>query len=92
MSDVATRIRDEVTQNDVVLFMKGTPVFPQCGFSAATVEVLGGLPALAGAEMGLSTPQIGSRIAEIVREGRADAALVPDSLLGVLAAVAPSRL
>ncbi|WP_336992650.1 3-isopropylmalate dehydrogenase [Leucobacter sp. VD1] len=59
---------------------------------AATVEVLGGLPALAGAEMGLSTPQIGSRIAEIVREGRADAALVPDSLLGVLAAVAPSRL
>ncbi|TWS97555.1 Grx4 family monothiol glutaredoxin [Reyranella sp. CPCC 100927] len=40
MSDVATRIRDEVTQNDVVLFMKGTPVFPQCGFSAATVEVL----------------------------------------------------
>ncbi|HKU98350.1 MAG TPA: Grx4 family monothiol glutaredoxin [Vineibacter sp.] len=40
MSDVATRIRDEVTQNDVVLFMKGTPVFPQCGFSAAVVEVL----------------------------------------------------
>ena len=40
MSDVATRIRDEVTQTDVVLFMKGTPVFPQCGFSAAVVEVL----------------------------------------------------
>ena len=40
MSDVATRIRDEVTQHDVVLFMKGTPVFPQCGFSAAVVEVL----------------------------------------------------
>jgi monothiol glutaredoxin len=40
MSDVATRIRDEVTSNDVVLFMKGTPVFPQCGFSAAVVEVL----------------------------------------------------
>ncbi|HJQ60897.1 MAG TPA: Grx4 family monothiol glutaredoxin [Vineibacter sp.] len=40
MSDVATRIRDEVTNNDVVLFMKGTPVFPQCGFSAAVVEVL----------------------------------------------------
>ena len=40
MSDVATRIRDEVTRNDVVLFMKGTPVFPQCGFSAAVVEVL----------------------------------------------------
>ncbi len=40
MSDVATRIKDEVTSNDVVLFMKGTPVFPQCGFSAAVVEVL----------------------------------------------------
>jgi monothiol glutaredoxin len=40
MSDVATRIRDEVNSNDVVLFMKGTPVFPQCGFSAAVVEVL----------------------------------------------------
>ncbi len=40
MSDVASRIRDEVGSNDVVLFMKGTPVFPQCGFSAAVVEVL----------------------------------------------------
>jgi monothiol glutaredoxin len=40
MSDVASRIKDEVTSNDVVLFMKGTPVFPQCGFSAAVVEVL----------------------------------------------------
>jgi monothiol glutaredoxin len=37
---VAERIRKEVTDNDVVLFMKGTPVFPQCGFSAAVVQVL----------------------------------------------------
>ncbi len=59
---------------------------------AATVEVLGGLPALSGAEMGLSTPQIGTRIAQIVRDGRADAALVPDSLLGALASLEPSRL
>ena len=34
------RIRDEIGKNDVLLFMKGTPVFPQCGFSAAVVEVL----------------------------------------------------
>lgn len=34
------RIKNEVTQNEVVLFMKGTPVFPQCGFSAAVVQVL----------------------------------------------------
>jgi len=37
---VAERIRQELDGNDVVLFMKGTPVFPQCGFSAAVVQVL----------------------------------------------------
>ena len=37
---VNERIRQEIGQNDVVLFMKGTPVFPQCGFSAAVVQVL----------------------------------------------------
>ena len=34
------RIQSEIASNDVVLFMKGTPVFPQCGFSAATVQIL----------------------------------------------------
>ena len=34
------RIQTEVDSNDVLLFMKGTPVFPQCGFSAAVVQVL----------------------------------------------------
>ncbi len=34
------RIQTEVDENDVILFMKGTPVFPQCGFSAAVVQVL----------------------------------------------------
>ena len=37
---VFDRIRDEIGKNDVLLFMKGTPVFPQCGFSAAVVDVL----------------------------------------------------
>ncbi|MBX3453453.1 Grx4 family monothiol glutaredoxin [Ferrovibrio sp.] len=37
---VADRIKQEVTDNDIVLFMKGTPVFPQCGFSAVVVQVL----------------------------------------------------
>ncbi len=36
----ADRIRQEIETNDVVLFMKGTPVFPQCGFSAAVVQIL----------------------------------------------------
>ena len=34
------RIDQEVGGNDVVLFMNGTPVFPQCGFSAVVVQVL----------------------------------------------------
>ena len=34
------RIKNEVENNEVLLFMKGTPVFPQCGFSAAVVQVL----------------------------------------------------
>jgi monothiol glutaredoxin len=34
------RIQADIADNDVVLFMKGTPVFPQCGFSAAVVEIL----------------------------------------------------
>ena len=37
---VFERIRKEVADNPVVVFMKGTPVFPQCGFSAAVVQVL----------------------------------------------------
>lgn len=34
------RIKKEIENNEVVLFMKGTAVFPQCGFSAAVVQVL----------------------------------------------------
>jgi len=34
------RIKSEIDEQDVVLFMKGTPVFPQCGFSAAVVQIL----------------------------------------------------
>ena len=34
------RIQKEIDGSDVVLFMKGTPLFPQCGFSAAVVDVL----------------------------------------------------
>ena len=38
--DVSENIKNEIKSNDVVLFMKGTTVFPMCGFSAATVQVL----------------------------------------------------
>jgi len=37
---VQQRISQEVADNPVVLYMKGTPVFPQCGFSAAVVQIL----------------------------------------------------
>jgi monothiol glutaredoxin len=37
---VFDRIQEEITDSDVVLFMKGTPVFPQCGFSATVAQVL----------------------------------------------------
>jgi len=41
MSNTAhDRIQNEVASSDVLLFMKGTPVFPQCGFSAAVVQIL----------------------------------------------------
>ena len=35
-----SQIENEIASQEVVLFMKGTPVFPQCGFSAAVVGVL----------------------------------------------------
>jgi monothiol glutaredoxin len=43
MASIHERIAQDVASNDVVLFMKGTPVFPQCGFSAAVVQILSDL-------------------------------------------------
>ncbi|MHB1513486.1 MAG: Grx4 family monothiol glutaredoxin [Acidiferrobacter sp.] len=37
---IEERIRQQVTENDVVLYMKGTPQFPQCGFSGKSVQIL----------------------------------------------------
>ena len=38
--DVQSTIKEQVTTHQVVLYMKGTPQFPQCGFSATAVQVL----------------------------------------------------
>ena len=38
--NVQEQIRHQVTANSVVLYMKGTPQSPQCGFSGATVQIL----------------------------------------------------
>ena len=41
--DVSENIKNEISSNNVVLFMKGTPVFPMCGFSATIAQILSDL-------------------------------------------------
>lgn len=64
MSDVINRIENEIKNNKVVIFMKGTAEAPQCGFSAASVAVLKTFPyafksvnILADPEIRASLPQ-----------------------------------
>ena len=45
---VNERIKKEINSQDVMVFMKGSPMFPQCGFSAATVQAL----SMAGVKFG----------------------------------------
>jgi monothiol glutaredoxin len=40
MADINQRIQSEIDGSPVMLFMKGTPMFPQCGFSARVVQIL----------------------------------------------------
>jgi monothiol glutaredoxin len=40
MTTVADQIKNDISQNDVVLYMKGTPVQPMCGFSNMAVQIL----------------------------------------------------
>ncbi len=40
MSTINTQIQNEINSTDIVLFMKGTPSFPQCGFSGQVVQIL----------------------------------------------------
>ncbi len=40
MSDIQADIKAQVDANPVMLFMKGTPQFPQCGFSSVVVQIL----------------------------------------------------
>jgi monothiol glutaredoxin len=37
---ISERIQADITANDVMLYMKGTPMFPQCGFSARVIQIL----------------------------------------------------
>ena len=40
MSDINSKIKDNNSKDPVVLYMKGNPTFPQCGFSSTVVQIL----------------------------------------------------
>lgn len=42
MADIQDTIREQVENNDIILYMKGTPQFPQCGFSMRAAQALSG--------------------------------------------------
>jgi len=58
------RIASDIASSDVVLYMKGTPVFPQCGFSAATVQILTNLGVKFKAVDVLKDPEVRQGIKE----------------------------
>src|SRR5918911_2949058 len=64
MSDAQSRIADIVGSNDVVLFMKGTALFPQCGFSSRAIAILDRLGAKYETVDVLQDPEIRQGIKE----------------------------
>jgi len=58
---VINDIKTDIEGNDIVLFMKGSPMFPQCGFSATAVEILN--------RMGLEFKSVDVLADENIREG-----------------------
>ena len=64
MSDAQKRIQDIVKGNDIVLFMKGTVLFPQCGFSSRAVAILDHLGAKFETVDVLQDPEIRGGIKE----------------------------
>ena len=64
MSDAKTRIDDIVESNDIVLFMKGTALFPQCGFSSRAIAILDRLGAKYETVDVLQDPEIRAGIKE----------------------------
>ena len=64
MNDPKTRIGEIVGKNDIVLFMKGTPLFPQCGFSSRAIAILDRLGAPYETVDVLQDPEIRQSIKE----------------------------
>ena len=67
MSDVQARIAEDVKNNDVLLYMKGTPVFPQCGFSAMAVQILSHLGVKFKAVDVLADPEVREGIKDFLQ-------------------------
>ena len=65
--DVIERIKQQVDTNPVIIYMKGTPQLPQCGFSSRTVEALKSLEIEFAYVNVLSDPEIFSEPATLCR-------------------------
>ena len=64
MTAVTDRIKADVESNDIVLFMKGTPAMPQCGFSATVIHILDHVGVKYKAVNVLADPEIRNGIKE----------------------------
>jgi monothiol glutaredoxin len=64
VSDATTRIANIVKADEIVLFMKGTPLFPQCGFSSRAIAILDRLEAKYETVDVLQDPEIRTGIKE----------------------------
>ena len=64
MSDAQNNISDLLKNNEIVLFMKGTPLFPQCGFSSRAVAILDRLGASYESVDVLQNPEVRQGIKE----------------------------
>ena len=64
MSDIKEHIQSQINANDIMVFMKGTPQFPQCGFSSTVVQILDYLGVDHGAENVLASDDLRQGIKE----------------------------
>jgi monothiol glutaredoxin len=64
MGDVSERIRNDIESNDILIYMKGTPDMPQCGFSAQVIEVFNELGVKYNTRNVLADPAIRQGIKE----------------------------
>ena len=62
--DMSERIRNDIESNDILIYMKGTPEMPQCGFSAAVIEVFNELGVKYNTRNVLADPAVRNGIKE----------------------------